>query len=194
MIISKDFLSAIAVVLTFVAFIPYIYYIFLGIGKPHVFTWLIWGMTTLSVFFAQIKSGGGVGAWPIGVSGVVMLFIACLAYCKSRDTAIYKIDWIGLGVCFSSLLVWYLTSNPLGAVVILTVVDLLGFMPNLRKECNFADSESLLYFIFMAARNCLVVIALEKISLTTALFPLMTGAACIVSVVLLLLRGKYQYQ
>ena len=66
----KELLSAAAIALTFVAFLPYIRSIKQGVTKPHVFSWVIWGSTTFIVFLAQLADKGGAGAWPIGVSGL----------------------------------------------------------------------------------------------------------------------------
>jgi len=41
--------SSTAIVLTFVAFVPYIQSILVGVTKPHVFSWIIWGTTTVMV-------------------------------------------------------------------------------------------------------------------------------------------------
>ena len=50
--------SVVAIVLTLVTFIPYIRAILSGAIKPHVFTWIIWGITTVIVFFAQLEAEG----------------------------------------------------------------------------------------------------------------------------------------
>lgn len=84
----KEILSAIAIVLTFIAFYPYLRGILQGNIKPHVFSWVIWGTTTFVAFFAQLKAQGGVGAWPIGVSGAITILIAISAYVKRADVAI----------------------------------------------------------------------------------------------------------
>lgn len=57
----KILFSFIAILLTFLAFIPYIRSIFAGVTKPHVFSWVIWGMTTSIVFFAQVEAKAGMG-------------------------------------------------------------------------------------------------------------------------------------
>ena len=94
MIFYKETLSAIAITLTFVAFVPYIKLILSNQIKPHVFSWAIWSITTLVVFFAQVDDGAGVGAWSTGVSGCVTVYIACLAYWKRADISIRKSDWL----------------------------------------------------------------------------------------------------
>ena len=85
------------------------------------------------VFLAQLEDGGGTGAWPIGVSGIITIFIALLAYIKRADISITRTDWLFLVAALSSLPFWYFTSDPLWAVVILTTVDVLGFGPTARK-------------------------------------------------------------
>ena len=174
----KEILSGAAIVLTLVAFVPYIRTIVSGATKPHVFSWVIWGATTFVVFLAQLEGKGGVGAWPIGVSGSITIFIAFLAYVKRADITITKTDWLFFVSALSSLPLWYFTSDPLWAVVILTTVDVLGFGPTVRKAYSFPHSESLSFFALFAARNILVIMALETYSVTTVLFPAVIATAC----------------
>jgi hypothetical protein len=174
----KEFFSAVAIVLTFVAFAPYIRAIVNGTTRPHVFSWVVWGATTFVVFLAQLEGKGGVGAWPIGVSGCITVFIASLAYVKRADISITKTDWLFFVSAMSSLPLWYFTSDPLWAVVILTTVDVLGFAPTIRKAYSFPHSESLLFFALFTIRNLIVIMALERYSVTTVLFPAVTAAAC----------------
>lgn len=180
--------SAVAIVLTLIAFYPYIRSIILGEVKPHVFSWVIWGSTTFVVFLAQVKDSGGVGAWPIGVSGLVTIFVAMLAYIKRSDNTITKIDGLFFISAMSSLPLWYFTSNPLWAVIILTTVDVLGFGPTLRKSYIDPYSESLLFFGLFMVRNILVIIALENYSFTTVLFPAVIALACALLMMMLLSR------
>lgn len=186
----KVILSVIAIVITFAAFVPYIRAIVNGAVKPHVFSWFIWGLTTFVVFLAQLEGKGGVGAWPIGVSGSVTLFIAFLAYLKHSDVAITKMDWMFFVSALLSLPLWYCTSDPLWAVVVLTVVDVLGFGPTIRKAYGFPYSESLLFFALFAARNLLVIMALENYSVTTVLFPAVIAAMCLALMGLITYRRR----
>jgi len=129
----KELFSTVAIALTFIAFLPYIRSILLGITKPHVFSWVIWGSTTFVVFLAQLTDKGGAGAWPIGVSGIITLYVAFLAYLKKSDNMITASDWGFFLLAMSSLPLWYFTSDPLWAVVVLTGVDVIGFIPTFRK-------------------------------------------------------------
>ena len=186
----KEIFSAIAIAITFIAFFPYVRSIFKGDTKPHVFSWVIWGSTTFVVFLAQLEAGAGIGAWPIGISGGITIFVAIIAYLKRADISITKTDWLFFLSAMSSLPLWYLTSDPLWAVIILTTVDVLGFGPTIRKNYSDPFSESLLFFALFMVRNCFVIVALETYSVTTVLFPAVVAAACALLITMLVLRRR----
>jgi len=175
----KELLSAAATILTFIIFFPYIRSIRRGDLKPHVFSWVIWGLGTLIVSFAQLAGRGGLGAWVIFVSGLITIYIALLAYFKRGDTAITSTDWIFLGLALCALPSWFFSSDPLWAVVTLTFVDIIGFGPTLRKAYAHPYNESVSFFALAAVRNLLVILALEHYSLTTVLFPAVVGLTCL---------------
>ena len=186
----KELLSAVAIALTFIAFFPYIRSILKGQTKPHAFSWVIWGSVTFVVFLAQLADKGGVGAWPIGVSGVITIYVAILAYRKKSDSSITRADWFFLVTAMSALPLWYITADPLWAVVILTTVDLMGFGPTFRKAYIQPYEEQLLFFIVIAARNFISITALENYSMTTVLFPAATGIACVLFILMVAYRRR----
>ncbi len=188
----KELLSAVAISLTFIAFYPYIRSIQKGKTKPHVFSWVIWGSTTFVVFLAQLADKGGAGAWPIGVSGIITIYVALLAYIKKSDITITRTDWLFFLTAMTSLPLWYLTSDPLSAVVILTTVDLLGFVPTFRKAYASPFEEKLTFFVLVAVRNLIAILALAHYSLTTVLFPALTAIACLVFIVMVMYRRRFQ--
>lgn len=188
--ISKELLSALAIALTFAAFFPYIRSILKQQIKPHVFSWVIWGSTTFIVFLAQLDDGGGVGAWPIGVSGVITIHVAILAYIKKSDISITKMDWCFFLSAMASLPFWYFTADPLSAVITLTIVDVLGFGPTLRKAYSHPFDENITFFLLFMARNLIVITALEHYSITTVLFPAVIAGACLALIIMVLYRRQ----
>ncbi len=184
----KEALSAAAIALTFAMFVPYILSIHAGKTRPHVFSWVIWGLGTLVVFFAQLAGEAGAGAWPIGVSGVITCYIAFLAFLKRADVLITKTDWIFFGAALSALPFWFFTSDPLWAVVTLTLVDTAGFGPTVARAYRRPHEENVAFFALSVLRNLLVILALENYSFTTVLFPAVVGVACLLFVLLLIYR------
>ena len=186
----KELLSAAAIVLTFAIFVPYIRSVHSGITKPHVFSWVIWALGTFVVFLAQLADSGGVGAWPIGLSGLITAYLAVLAYRKRSDASITKVDWLFLVVALAALACWFLTSDALWAVVILTGLDLAGFGPTFRSAYARPYDERIGFYFLGAVRNLLAILALEHYSLTTVLFPAAVGIACLAFVAMVAYRRK----
>lgn len=189
---NKELLGGVAIALTLIGFIPYLVAALRQQIRPHVFSWIIWGSVTFIVFLAQARAGGGAGSWTIGVSGLLSLSVAVLAYVNSRQykLVITRTDWLFFAAGMSALPFWYFTADPLWAVVILTTVDILGFGPTIRKAYLRPDEEGLFFFVAFTARNGISILALEHYSLTTVLFPAATGIACAALVVIISWRRR----
>lgn len=186
----KEVLSVIAIIITISAFFPYIQQIVRNKVTAHVFSWVIWGTTTFIVFLAQIQDNGGAGAWPIGISGLITIGIAILAFVKRGDLTLTKLDWTFFIAALSSIPFWYFTSDPVWAVIVLTTVDLFGFGPTLRKAYDAPHKESILFFFLFVFRNGIATLALENYTLTTMLFPIATGIACLLLIGIIVVRRK----
>lgn len=187
-IFSKEAFGALALILTFVAFVPYYFTIWRGETRPHVFSWFVWGAGTVIVCFAQLSDGAGIGAWPIGISGLLTFGVAFLALARSPDLSFVRMDWLFLILALSALPLWFFTSTALSAVIVLTVVDLLGFGPSTRKMIEKPHEENATFFVIAIFRNIAVIAALENYSWTTILFPAAVGIACVLFVAVLLMR------
>jgi hypothetical protein len=186
--VVKEVLSAIAFVVTIALFADYIRSIRAAKTVPHVFSWTIWAVGTLIVFLAQLAGGGGVGAWPIGFSGCVTGYIAYLAYRKRDQFSIRPLDWVFFVLAILALPSWWLASDPLWAVVLLTFADVIGFGPTFRRAYRHPFQEHAGFFALGALRNVLVVLALERYSWTTVLFPAAVGITCLSLASLLYVR------
>lgn len=183
-------LSVLAITLTLLAFLPYMRAVARGAFHPHVVSWGIWGGATLAISVAQYASGGGAGAWPIFLSGLMTVIVAVLAYRSSREGSVTRADMFFLLLSLSALLSWFVTRDALMAVVLLAVVDMSGFAPTYRRGWWYPHEESLRFYTLMVARNGLAALALEAYSLTTLLFPLAAGLACFFFVIMVMWRRR----
>jgi hypothetical protein len=188
--VTKELLGAAATAFTFAIFVPYIRGIARGATRPHVFSWVVWALGTFIVFLAQLAGGAGVGAWPIGISSAITGWIAWLAYRRRGDVTITRSDQACFAAALVALPCWAFTDDPLWAVIILTLVDLVGFGPTLRHAWSSPHAESAGFFGLAAVRNLLVVLALERYSWTTVLFPAAVGAGCLLLAMLVVGRRR----
>lgn len=176
--LGRPFVGALATALTLVAYLPYIRSIFHGQARPHVFTWIIWGLATGIAFLAVLQAQGGAGAWPIGFSCAVSLFVAGVAYVKRADVTITRTDWLLFFAALAAMPLWVAANDPLWAVVLITLIELLGFGPTLRKTWFRPHSESMSFLAILIIRNALIIAALDRHTLTTVLFPAAAAVAC----------------
>ena len=138
----KIIIGTIAVILTFVGYFPYIADIFRGKTKPHLFSWLIWGITTGIVYALQVSAGAGAGSWVTLCLTIIMVFILLISF-KRGEKNIKRVDVIFLALALLSLPLWLLVKQPVLSIILLSVIDISGFVPTIRKSWNSPYSETL---------------------------------------------------
>lgn len=175
----KQLSSLLAIVLTFIAFIPYFNAIMAGKIRPHIFTWGFWGITLLIIGSAQLAGGAGLGAWPVLTSGLLSFVVVWLAMSGGQSFSMTKTDWNCFWIALPALPFWLVTGMPLIAVTVLSLINLYGFTPIFRRSWDQPYGASMGFFGLAVLRNMLLLIALERYSLTTMLFPTALLAACL---------------
>jgi hypothetical protein len=185
----KTILGSLSVVMGFIAYAIYFKGIIENRIKPHVFSWLIWGIVVGIAFAAQVVKGGGAGSWNSGVTALMCFVIAGLAYPRGKkDFSIY--DWASLLGAFAAALLWALVKEPTGSVIILCVLNILGTMPTLLKSYECPREESAITFTLNGFKFVVAIMALQSYSIATWLFPLTVFATNASLVAVILIRRK----
>ena len=83
-----------------------------------------------------------------------------------------------------------MTNSALNAVILLSVIDTLGFIPTFKKAYNFPYEEQLSFFMMMIFKEFFAVSALEEYSLTTLLFPIVLSSSTTVFVLMVYGRRR----
>lgn len=172
------------------AYIPYVWLVLKKRVRPHAFSFLIWAVSTGTVFFAQTVSGGGAGAWGNGMWCVLTgsTFLLALLYHGERD--IHRVDWASLLVALLGIGLWIATSTPLWSVVILTAIDAVGYIPTYRKTYRRPHEESALLYTLGTTSMLLSLLALESYNTTTVLYPAVIIPFNAAVVALVILRSR----
>jgi len=178
----KTVLGIIAIGLGLLSYIPYIISIHKGDTKPHAFSWFIWGVLMCIGYAAQAYDGGGAGAWVTGLSGVISLYIAVLAWKVKRDNTITKSDWVMFVLTLSAIPLWLITKNPLWSVILISVIDLAGFYPTFRKAYMLPHEEYTPSYNIGTAKHLTSIIALQNYSFVTVFYPAILAAANLIFV------------
>lgn len=167
----KVLLGLIAAALALISSCIYIKDIFRGNTKPHTYTWLIWSIVTTIAFFGQWVSGGGPGSWATGVAAIVTIITLFLSF-KYGTKDVTRFDTICLVLALISILPWLLTKNVLWSVLLATAIDLIAFIPTMRKTWRAARSESLGSMFVDALKHILSTVSMGSYSLVTLIYPL----------------------
>lgn len=166
----KIIFAVLAIILAIYTYVRYMRQTIKGALKPHAFTWGLWGILTVVVFFAQHASEAGPGSWLTGTTAVGCLAIAVLSAFKGeRDYT--RSDWILLIGALVSIALWPLTKTPLYSVILASLINLAAFWPTIRKSWGDPHHESARVFILDAVVCALSIVALDKYSVTTVLYP-----------------------
>lgn len=159
-----------AVLLATVRYGTYLLTIYQGKTKPHAFTWLLLGSVTSVGAYAQFALDAGPSAWALSFVAVTCLFITILAFfIGEKDYT--KSDWAALIVCFMAIPIWKLTNNPMIAVAIVVVIDLLSYWPTIRKSYNKPHTEPPISAGISGVRYLLILLAVPEPSWENMMYP-----------------------
>jgi hypothetical protein len=167
----KLVLASIALIFGLFQYVPYLIDVIRNKTKPHAFSWFAWSLPTAVVFAAQLSDSGGAGVWVTGLTAFMCTVIFILSIFKGeRD--IRLLDWISLGISAIGIVLWFYTNNPLWAVILTTAVDLVGFVPTIRKSLEHPFEETWSTYLMGGIKWVLSVAALSHYSAVTLIYPL----------------------
>lgn len=168
----KHSIAIFAVILTFIGYIPYDRDIIKGSTKPHIFSWSVWGLITLIVFALQVYGGAGLASLVTLSAALMCAGVIFLGFRHKSISDITKSDIVFLIGALVSLAVWIFAKQPILSAVLATAIDVLAFVPTIRKSWHKPYTETLSMNVLTTFRFGLVLISLDAYSLLTVLYPI----------------------
>ena len=144
--------------------------IWAGKTRPHAFSWFIWGVISSIGFAAQFADGAGAGSWARGF-GAVTCFLLVIISLKHGEKDITRADWMTLAVALTAIPLWVLTQTPVWSVILVCIIDTIGYVPTLRKSWNKPRSESAISYSIGSMGACFSFMAIEHYTVATWLYP-----------------------
>jgi uncharacterized protein with PQ loop repeat len=159
--------------------------------KPHAFSWFIWGILQSLVFFAQTSKGAGAGAWAVGAPALLNFIIFVIAIFRG-EKEITRLDKASLLLALLGIALWAITTDPLWSVIIATGVDVVGFVPTVRKSYKKPNEEAVTEFALSAISFGISLFALQSVNMTTVLYPASLVVTNTVFVAMVMIRRGFR--
>lgn len=169
--VIKQLLGIGATCLVFVGYVPYFRGVISGKIRPHIYSWLVWSIVAFIVFALQVSGGAGAGSLVTLATALMCVGVIILSYVLKRRVEAVKMDLVFLVLAVIALGFWLIAKQPVLSIVLATTVDLLAFVPTVRKTWSYPHTETVTFYYFMTWRFGLAVLALQKYSVVTALYP-----------------------
>lgn len=157
----KEIIGIIAVVLTFLAYIPYYRDILKGKTQPHIYSWSLWGLLTILLVALQIKGGAGPATWVTAAAGLLCLGVVVLSF-KNGKKNITTSDTIVSIISLMAIGFWLIADQPVVSITLVIIADLFAFIPTIRKSYKDPYSETLSLYVTNSLRFILALIAVEN--------------------------------
>jgi hypothetical protein len=186
---EKESFGALSVVAGFICLSGYLWAVFKGHVRPHVFSWVVWTLLLGIGFAVQVSEGAGPGSWALGSAMIMNAAIAMASYFHGERN-ITKGDWICFIGALSAIPAWLATEDPLAAAVIVSVIDAVAFYPTFRKAWVKPQEESSFAFAVMSVQIILSLYAMENVAITTVLYPAVILFLNIAFIIMLLWRRR----
>jgi hypothetical protein len=167
----KEYLSLIAVTLTFAGYIPYVLDTVRKETTPHIYTWFVWGLVAIIAFGLQVGDHAGPGAF-VTLAAALVCFMICGLAIRYGSRSIATIDTVFFALALIALVLWLFIDQALVAIIIVSAIDVLGFAPTMRKSWHRPYEETLVSYQLNTLRFVLALFALEQYGLVSVLYPL----------------------
>jgi len=164
----KDFFAVTASIVAIGGNIPYLRDAITKRVTPHPYTWFVWTIVSGITLFGQIAKGAGIGALPTAVAELftVGIFFYSLQYGFKN---VVKSDNYFLAAALLGLIPWAITKDPTASVIVAVSIDLIAFVPTIRKTWRKPKTETPQLYGANVIRHILTLLSLSSYNIATVL-------------------------
>lgn len=184
-----EFFAFLAILVSVIRYGTYLLTIYQKKTQPHLFSWLNWGLVVGIGAFAQFRLDGGPSAWVLAVVSFTCLFIAFLSLFIGEKN-ITKSDWFAFIGALLAIPVWVVTKDPIMAIVVIIIIDILTYYPTIRKSWENPWSEPPGSYFWAGLRYFLAIFAITDITLQTLCYPFFLMATDWAFAIFLVIRRR----
>lgn len=164
----KEFFAILAALLVLVGHAPYLRDLLRKKIAPHAYTWFVWSIVSGITLAGQLVSGAGWGALPTAVAEAFTILILLFSL-RFGFKHVTRTDTVFLIIALLGLIPWALTKDPTLSVIIAVSIDLVAFIPTLRKAYQQPKTETPILYGTNVIRHVLSLLSLSSYNVATVL-------------------------
>lgn len=165
-----NFLIIFTILITLLANGYYIFTIFQGKTKPHIYTWIVRTIVPFFVWMIQLQNGAGWWALTSFLNSSICFIVVWLAI-RYWEKNITRTDTISLVLAFCILPIWLGAKQDLIAIWFALSIDFLSYYPTVRKSYQkpFEEDMKIFYASNIALMNSIFL--MKNSSIITIIYP-----------------------
>lgn len=178
-------LGLLSAVLAVAGYWIYIKDIFAGKTKPHMFSWLIWGLLAVVGFVGQVRGKAGAGAWVTGLTAAGCLLIFVIAIFKG-EKSIARIDKLLLGLAILAIVLLITVKDARVSTTLASLALVIASFLTMKKAYHKPNEETAQTFALNTIKFVPALFALQTYSYLTVVYPmsaLVTNGAVVAVIV-----------
>lgn len=166
----KDFLLIFSALITVFAVIPYIRDILQGSTKPNIASWITWTLLFTVATIAEIAAHEYRTAFFTASIALETALVVVLGF-KYGYARYTKFDAACQVGALFGFVAWWLFNDPLAAVVLVVVIDLLACLPTLEHSWFTPQEGTWVTFAFSGLGGFIAIFALTSFNWASLLYP-----------------------
>jgi len=185
---------AVAILLRLMAGGGYLISTLRGKAKPNIVSWSLWSLTALIAFAAQIYKGGGSEALvTLAIAFGPLAVIAVAVLKDTQSLTLTRLDVWCLSLAIAGIILWIRTKDPLLALLMSIVADILASIPTVVKSYLTPQTESAAAYSLSVISMIVTLLTIRQWSVMSWAFPLYILVINLTFVTLILLPKRLRY-
>ncbi len=163
-----------------------------GKTRPNRVTWLMWSIAPMIAAAASFFAGASWVVLPVFVSGLgaFLIFVSSF-WNKESYWKLGKFDYFCGLFSLLALILWWLTKEPLVAIILAIVSDIFAAVPTLKKSWSNPETETIKNYIFGLFNTLTTFFALQSGAVTEWAF---SAYLLLMSLLLILVNVRRRFK
>ncbi|MDD5749588.1 MAG: hypothetical protein PHO91_02250 [Patescibacteria group bacterium] len=144
-----------------------------GNTKPNRVTWLMWSIAPLIATSAALSDGVRLAVLPVFMAGFAPLLVFIVSFANKKSYwRLRTFDYACGTLSILALILWWITKEPVVAIIFALAADFFAAMPTLIKSWKYPETESVEAYSTGVFNSLTSFFALRTFAISEIAFPI----------------------